>query len=362
MMKSYPLQTSLYLRIDTKTWLRDSHGLFDYESKQVEVNSLAEHTDTYIVRVNSQVLTTRDLTAYQHIRDFSLLAAIEPVQNGFLLKPCQDRESVWLITRDLGEAGFNISPGDVLRFGRMKFVTYLDDDQDCRPTDSPQTEASEEPSEVHSQRECRICFGDDEDALNPLISPCACTGSLKFIHYQCLKRWLETTMITRETDHYKYVYWKSLDCELCKTSFPLIYNDGRGRYPLCEVGKGDSPYIVLSSLHSDLHKKQATAITLNRNCSVNIGRGHDSEIRLNDASISRLHARLYNRDGLFYIEDSRSKFGTSVQITQPLLIDKCPVSVQIGRTVMRLEVHTSDLKQKPWFEEYFDEDCFPSPA
>lgn len=29
---------------------------------------------------------------------------------------------------------------------------------------------------------CRICLGDDNDHENPLISPCICTGSLKFIH------------------------------------------------------------------------------------------------------------------------------------------------------------------------------------
>ncbi len=34
--------------------------------------------------------------------------------------------------------------------------------------------------------ECRICFSNIEDFVNPLIVPCKCTGTQKFIHVQCL--------------------------------------------------------------------------------------------------------------------------------------------------------------------------------
>ncbi len=43
-----------------------------------------------------------------------------------------------------------------------------------------------------------------------------------------------------------------------------------------------------------------------------MGRGHESEVRVNDISVSRCHAILkYKSDGI-YIEDNRSKFGTLV--------------------------------------------------
>lgn len=32
---------------------------------------------------------------------------------------------------------------------------------------------------------CRICHGDEE----PLYSPCNCTGSISFVHFDCLKQW-----------------------------------------------------------------------------------------------------------------------------------------------------------------------------
>lgn len=46
---------------------------------------------------------------------------------------------------------------------------------------------------------CRICLEVDE--LNQLCSPCACHGSIKYAHLQCLKRWC--------------VEKKSLVCEIC---------------------------------------------------------------------------------------------------------------------------------------------------
>jgi pSer/pThr/pTyr-binding forkhead associated (FHA) protein len=47
---------------------------------------------------------------------------------------------------------------------------------------------------------------------------------------------------------------------------------------------------------------------------VSIGRGNDNEIRVNDISVSRIHAFIKKdpKDGSFFIEDNQSKFGTLV--------------------------------------------------
>ncbi|KAJ8013804.1 hypothetical protein DPEC_G00033590 [Dallia pectoralis] len=51
---------------------------------------------------------------------------------------------------------------------------------------------------------CRICHceGDDE---NPLITPCHCTGSLRFVHQGCLQQWIKSS--------------DTRCCELCKYEF-----------------------------------------------------------------------------------------------------------------------------------------------
>jgi pSer/pThr/pTyr-binding forkhead associated (FHA) protein len=44
-----------------------------------------------------------------------------------------------------------------------------------------------------------------------------------------------------------------------------------------------------------------------------MGRGHDSEVRVNDISVSRCHAIINYKPNGIYIADNRSKFGTLVQ-------------------------------------------------
>lgn len=52
---------------------------------------------------------------------------------------------------------------------------------------------------------CRICHCESEPG-NPLLTPCYCSGSLKYVHQSCLQQWLTAS----ETN----------SCELCK--FPFI--------------------------------------------------------------------------------------------------------------------------------------------
>jgi E3 ubiquitin-protein ligase DOA10 len=44
-------------------------------------------------------------------------------------------------------------------------------------------------SEVPKQ--CRVCLDEASSKINPLLSVCSCAGSAKFIHFECLKTWLE---------------------------------------------------------------------------------------------------------------------------------------------------------------------------
>jgi pSer/pThr/pTyr-binding forkhead associated (FHA) protein len=49
----------------------------------------------------------------------------------------------------------------------------------------------------------------------------------------------------------------------------------------------------------------------------NMGRGHESEVRVNDISVSRCHAIIKYKDDGIYIEDNKSKFGTLVLLKEP---------------------------------------------
>ena len=70
-----------------------------------------------------------------------------------------------------------------------------------------------------------------------------------------------------------------------------------------------------------------------------MGRGHESDLRINDISVSRLHAMVKFKDGKFLLEDNLSKFGTLVLIKRKTpLIAGYNKAVQIGRTVVNFSV------------------------
>ncbi|KAJ4824206.1 hypothetical protein Tsubulata_013062 [Turnera subulata] len=63
--------------------------------------------------------------------------------------------------------------------------------------------ASEEEEPLIQTVECRIC--QEEDSINNLEAPCACSGSLKFAHRKCVQRWCnEKGDITCEICHQPY--------------------------------------------------------------------------------------------------------------------------------------------------------------
>lgn len=75
--------------------------------------------------------------------------------------------------------------------------------------------SSEEESEVEDIH-CRICWMElDESA----IRPCNCKGSLKLIHSHCLKQWIGSRMTRKGNSTTECFWWKSIQCELCKTNF-----------------------------------------------------------------------------------------------------------------------------------------------
>ena len=59
--------------------------------------------------------------------------------------------------------------------------------------------AQEQTEEAEAEEKtCRLCFGEDDDEgplvfWDPLVQPCACRGSAKWIHERCLEQWRRTS-------------------------------------------------------------------------------------------------------------------------------------------------------------------------
>eukprot|EP00914_Ancora_sagittata_P020066 GHVO01039783.1.p1 GENE.GHVO01039783.1~~GHVO01039783.1.p1 ORF type:complete len:561 (-),score=66.60 GHVO01039783.1:199-1659(-) len=233
---------------------------------------------------------------------------------------------------------------------------------------------------LSSQRCCRICLCEEGDTVrakdeNPLIAPCSCKGSVRFIHLECLRTWILGRLnIRREGDNVSFI-WQTLECELCKEPYPATVTLDRNTkdervIELFSIPKPDLPYILMepkANPDSDGRNTIYVVSLANINAAT-LGRGHESHVRISDISVSRVHARLrfhyqpapnssigarpsltpcsvphFSPDGsmpppegCFVLEDHRSKFGTLYELRDPLKIDTVggQLSIQIGRTVL----------------------------
>lgn len=70
---------------------------------------------------------------------------------------------------------------------------------------------------------CRICFSSTHTKNNPLFAPCKCTGTVKFVHFACLKSWLNLKLVSQHSANLRCYYWKSFECEICKTIYPCNF-------------------------------------------------------------------------------------------------------------------------------------------
>ncbi len=95
---------------------------------------------------------------------------------------------------------------------------------------------------------CRICLGDEENKTNPLISPCMCAGTMKTIHVDCLKQWLNSKRTQRIAHNISTYCWKQIECELCKMRLPFTVIHQDETISLLEYDKPKSHYYVLESV------------------------------------------------------------------------------------------------------------------
>jgi pSer/pThr/pTyr-binding forkhead associated (FHA) protein len=195
---------------------------------------------------------------------------------------------------------------------------------------------------------CRIFYGDDSSIENPLISPCICKGSMKFIHYDCLKNWLnskieEDISVDSDNPEVEVISYnrKDISCELCKEKLPdyVKYND---RYYNISFYKPKfEEFFVLESMRADKHKaKFIHILSLDKKNSINIGRANECELSISELSVSRFHCIIHKDEGDLFLEDNSSKFGTLVLIqnNNMYMNDLIPLRIQINKTFVKLKV------------------------
>ena len=221
---------------------------------------------------------------------------------------------------------------------------------------------------------CRICYLEEYDKYNnPLIKPCKCSGSMKYIHYECLLHWIKTKISVERSSFSSNellgVYTLSpLECELCKTKLPNYLRHKKEIYSLLNLDKkfdedinlnkkgekiskrrreNKDSYIIFDSIAPQrIESRYRFLVKFDENNIIKIGRGLDMQLVLNDISVSRNHCQLkIEDDGSIVLEDNNSKFGSLVLIQKEIEILKGNIlNIQVGTNYL-----TFTLKKKTGF-------------
>jgi len=342
------------VQVVARTWACDSHGLFDYEAKEqdIQTNTFTVTESTKCLRANGDVQMTGEnlpspsgADALFHVRRKMGMFVIEKALS------TRHAKDIWLVVRDLPSGGHSLAERDKIKLGRFKFrvrqlVTSADDAQPKLCLTNGSVGEIKDPCEC-ADKVCRICLMEGATDEDPFIAPCSCKGSIECVHLKCLQDWTKSRLKQSATGSYLY---KSQSCELCKAALPDYIRVQGEQRPLVEVPPTAPPFIVLEKTPRNAQDAQELhVISLADGKPASIGRSNKAQVRIDDVSMSRVHATIRFQEGRFLLEDGGSKFGTLVAMKPGQPLDACStVSIQAGRTVLSLSTQPS-LSKEPSF-------------
>lgn len=116
--------------------------------------------------------------------------------------------------------------------------------------------------------------------------------------------------------------------------------EGRPEYKnieLFEIPRPEVPYLIIEPKMQTVRGLHVVSLATRQ--IAKLGRAHDTDIRISDISVSRLHAFIRfiaSKDGgYFVLEDHDSKFGSLVEIRKPMRLESgMRLSIQVGRSVV----------------------------
>ena len=195
---------------------------------------------------------------------------------------------------------------------------------------------------------CRICLSEEKNpSKNPLICPCICKGSMKYIHYFCLKNWLNLkvesefgqTNIEKDISTITYST-NDICCELCKSKLPDYIKHNGKLYNISFYKPKYDQFLVLESVRNDNKKTRFIHIIPLNNFSMHrIGRLNSCDLSLPDSSISRVHCCMYIENNQLVLENN-SKYGTKVLIQKQKLnmVYDYPLCIETQNTYLKISL------------------------
>jgi hypothetical protein len=382
-------QASSFVEIKTVTWTKDSHGLFDYESKSVNFTKTKVESSSRVYKEGNEVaIRTYEESELEQTKNsegkpmdylFSVASDDEKAEK-FSLKIEQNQtteeskhKDLFIIARSLknedgSQKGFELELGDIVRLGRIEYKVIEFQTKDLKVSSLLTSDShlnalpyglavKDCNSEVDAKKQCRICLMDETDSEEVLVNPCKCKGTSEYVHIKCLHDWISSKAKKKVNPNTTCSYWKKLNCEVCKVIYPDLVEVNNERHEMVPITRPETPYIILERVFYDKSKSNSdnskTLILLSitgEDNQIKIGRGHECDLRENDISVSRLHAFIKYQEGQFVIFDNNSKFGTLILLRKDYPIEKKKIALQVGRTVITFSLKQSTVNNVPVFK------------
>ena len=190
---------------------------------------------------------------------------------------------------------WRLQEGDIFRLGQAYVLVSkirLEDDaatqmqlvQDAAlpecviDEDERDTDVEEEEGDGDLQRpQCYICYESGCHG-NPLLNLCQCTGTVKYVHLQCLQRWMQPEGSSAVNTH----------CPICKAKYPES----------AQAMMIHSPAIMLESWSNHRTLKLRHWISFNRHSTASLGRfSEHNDVSIPDHSVSGARRPAPSRDG-----------------------------------------------------------------
>jgi hypothetical protein len=170
-----------------------------------------------------------------------------------------------------------------------------------------------EPNETHY---CRICYQKEINKNDPLICPCKCYGSMKFVHLSCLKNNINLKIHKKHDKFCDMYLFQNYNCEICLATFPKYLIIKNKKINLIEIDTSNCKNYALCDLIQYDEKNDYIfhigylVIRLDNTISLKIGRKKENDVIFNDLSISGIHCELNCQNNSLYLKDLGSKYGT----------------------------------------------------
>jgi hypothetical protein len=377
---------AIELKINCRTWLKDTEDLFDFETSNIITNIYTYANldkDYYIIKykdesddkqkekinfINSnlikQKIKTNNTTKIVGVLKFNKLKGNIKITNSFksinsLYMPenCERLYELFPIDKYI-----NIEEGDIIKIGRirMKFdrISFKSKDKslydiiNTNLLNNSQTINSKENNEtisinkmmassivnqssarntelnnVNNKPYCRLCYQTESTITDPLISPCNCSGTMKYIHLSCLKNSIKLKYHKKSETYYDMFLFQNYSCEICLTVYPKYIIYKTKVYYLIDIDLEKFENYVLCDLTQYIDNNQRIShfgylmFKIEDNIELSLGRKKNNHIKLKDISVSRNHCLIMKEDNNLLMKDLGSKFGTMKYIKKDLEIN-----------------------------------------